>query len=722
MHEQSHSIMRLQVHLEDQQSVVFHPDAINKAAQDGGTKLTTLTAWFKLNEESQDAREHLYTEIPELYIFKKRVWSRRKRGWDQTIGRMYSVNVSDQERYFLRTLLLHVKGATSFEDLRTVDGVCHSTYKEAVKKKGLLSDDEIWEDTISEACMIKMPKQLRQVFALVCVYGSPANAIEIWNKHLSSFVEDFSRHTGHKDGCKFCEDMALLDVHETFVLNGKKCSDFGLRTPPDSRHLFLPDYDTEAEKLISIDLIANFNTQQRNVFDTISSAVNDKSKTAKCFFLDGPGGSGKTYLYRALLSHFRGENMVALPVASTGIAANLLQGGRTYFSQYKLPVPLLENSTSSMRMSSMDAELIRKASVLIWDEATMAPSYALNAVDRLLREIMDEELQFGGKVLLLGGDFRQCLPVVPHGSRSTIIECSMKFSPLWNFFKPLHLQANVRSTDPKYSDWLIQLGTGELSNQEGFAPDIIEIPEEYICSGSIVHEVFGEELTPELSETFAQRGILCPRNEDVDEINDEVLGILVGDSRIYLSCDTIEDENPEDSTNFPLEFLNSVTPSGLPPHVLKLKIGAIIMLLRNLNSNRGLCNGTRLIITDLKPNLILGKVLTGSAVGRLIFIPRIELAPVNPDLPIVLRRRQFPVKLAFAMTINKSQGQTLDKVGIYLPEPVFSHGQLYVAFSRVRRGCDVCVKVRNTATQGQLIRGSTRVFTPNVVFREIFSV
>ncbi|XP_021953017.1 ATP-dependent DNA helicase PIF1-like [Folsomia candida] len=109
----------------------------------------------------------------------------------------------------------------------------------------------------------------------------------------------------------------------------------------------------------------------------------------------------------------------------------------------------------------------------------------------------------------------------------------------------------------------------------------------------------------------------------------------------------------------------------MPPHSLHLKVGAIIMLLRNLNTKRGLCNGTRLIVKELKPNLIIAEVISGTANGRFVFIPRIDLAHITPDLPFVLHRRQFPVKLAFAMTINKSQGQTFDKVGLHLPEPVF---------------------------------------------------
>ncbi|GFV93150.1 ATP-dependent DNA helicase [Trichonephila clavipes] len=103
----------------------------------------------------------------------------------------------------------------------------------------------------------------------------------------------------------------------------------------------------------------------------------------------------------------------------------------------------------------------------------------------------------------------------------------------------------------------------------------------------------------------------------------------------------------------------------MPPHVLNLKVGAVIMLLRNFNPSTGLCNGTRLIIRKLMPNVIDAEILTGHTKGLHAFIPRITLRPSNSNLPFQLQRRQFPVRLGFAMTINKSQGQTLQKVGIY---------------------------------------------------------
>ncbi|GBN32030.1 hypothetical protein AVEN_192132-1 [Araneus ventricosus] len=112
----------------------------------------------------------------------------------------------------------------------------------------------------------------------------------------------------------------------------------------------------------------------------------------------------------------------------------------------------------------------------------------------------------------------------------------------------------------------------------------------------------------------------------------------------------IMSEDPQDQLTFPEEFLNSLTPTGLPPYELKLKIGCIIMLLRNLAPSKGLCNGTRLIITKLQQNIIQAKSIDGT---ETFLIPRIPLIPSQTNMPFKFKRLQFPIRLVFSMTINK---------------------------------------------------------------------
>ncbi|KAL4574613.1 hypothetical protein LXL04_021447 [Taraxacum kok-saghyz] len=130
-------------------------------------------------------------------------------------------------------------------------------------------------------------------------------------------------------------------------------------------------------------------------------------------------------------------------------------------------------------------------------------------------------------------------------------------------------------------------------------------------------------------------------------------------------------------------------------------------------SGNGLCNGTRLICRSFQPHVIDAEIAVGQHAGKRVFLPRIPLSPSDDDMfPFKLRRKQFPVKLCFAMTINKAQGQTIPNVGVYLPEPVFSHGQLYVALSRgISRG--------NTKVLVKSVEKSNvdEVYTSNVVYK-----
>lgn len=385
----------------------------------------------------------------------------------------------------------------------------------------------------------------------------------------------------------------------------------------------------------------------------------------------------------------------------------------------------------------MLANLIVETELIIWGEAPMTHRHAFEALDRTLKDIMSLEdpsamtKVFGGKTVLLGGDFRQILPVVQKGTRQDTVLAAINRSRLWDSCHVYLLQHNMRlnQTEKDFAKWLIRVGDGKSNElkQKSFNDsdlDMVSINKElmlqntdYAIKDIVMHTYAEYEKSNTDREYLIERVILTPRNETVDDVNSYMLSIQPGEYKEYLSSDTISHDAEESSqldTIYPIEYLNSLRISGLPNHKLILKVGSPIMLLRNLNQEKGLCNGTSLIVSKLGTRVIEAEILTGCNIGDKVLIPRIILSPPDTELPFTLRRRQFPVKLCYAMTINKSQGQSLKRVGLYLPDPIFSHGQLYVALSRVTDTSGL--KILNGPNENE-----DKDTIANIVYKEVYN-
>lgn len=366
----------------------------------------------------------------------------------------------------------------------------------------------------------------------------------------------------------------------------------------------------------------------------------------------------------------------------------------------------------------------------------MVNKCCFEALDRSLRDVMRSYnpdcslLPFGGKVVVFCGDFRQILPVVSHGSRHDIVFAAINASYLWDHCTVLRLTQNMRvirgvteleaRKAKEFSDWILGIGDGtEGESVNGEAQ--ITIPEDLLLASTgdpiatIVDHVYPLSYNIQDPPTyFQERVILAPTNEIVEKVNDYILSLIPGDVTEYLSSDSIcPSEGSLDDGFYSSEFLNCIKCSGFPNHVLRLKVGIPIMLMRNIDQFAGSCNGTRLIVRRLGKQIIEAEIISGNNIGHKVFIPRTVLTPTDLKIPVKFRRRQFPVMVCFAMTINKSQGQSLAQVGIYLPRPVFSHGQLYVAISRVTSRDELRIMICDP-------KGKVQDTTTNVVFDEVF--
>ncbi|XP_042988822.1 uncharacterized protein LOC122316361 [Carya illinoinensis] len=683
------AVYSLHLHLENQHQVTFraHENLTNVINSDFSAK-SMLTEFFATNQVDQNARKLLYKEFPEFYVWSQqyKMWTIRKK--QVVIGRIVTANPFEGEMYYLRMLLNHIRGPLSFDHLKTVNGILAPTFREAATMYGLLQRDDSLEECLYEASLYQMPFSLRRLFATILVYCNPTNPRDLWER----FEQDMSA------------DFQLVESSSSTV-----------RT--ETLRSICTIFESMEEDLHASTLL---NCEQQNAYNSILQKV--LSNEPAMFFIDGPGGTGKTFLYKALLATTRTKQLIALATASSGVAASILPGGRTAHSRFKIPLDTNKNLTCSVSKQSGLARLLQKVKLIIWDEAPMSRKESIEALDKMLKDINDSELSFGGKVIVFGGDFRQILPVVPKGTRQQQIDASLVSSYLWPKLTKIRLTENMRARlDPDFSKYILDLGNGLppiTINEYVRIPAVMLIPYENDSASldHLVDTVFHNisDYSTNIS-SMMNRAILTPKNSYVDEINTLLIQRFPGELKQYYSFDETIDASEQAVME---DFLHTLTPNGLPPHELLLKQNCPIMLLRNINPSEGLCNGTRLICRNFDRNVIHAEIAVGHHSGKKVFIPRIPFLP-NPDenSGFPFKRTQFPVKLSFAMSINKSQGQTLDFVGIYLPHPVFSHGQLYVALSRAKTISAIKILIRPISTDEP-----EKNCTKNIVYTDLLTL
>ncbi|CAH1419889.1 unnamed protein product [Lactuca virosa] len=346
-------VVRLPFHLPNQQQIVYGEDDVLDKPSVAASK---FTSWMECIAINSEARELTYVEFPTkfVWILNGRFWKQRKVG--KVIGRIHSVSPNLGEAYFLRILLNTVKGPTSFDEIRTVNGETHSSFRDACYALMLLDDDKEYIDAIKEASH----------------FGSDLSLSEDELKNLTLFeIEQILLR--NNSALKNFTKMPYPDVESIYSLNNRLITEE-------------LDYNIPVIKNDFDRMFLALTNEQRSIFLNIMSVV--KENKGGVFFVYGYGGTGKTFLWKTISAAIRSDCHIVLNVASNGIASLLLPCGRTTHSRFIIPFELTEDSVCKINPDGELASLLRKPSLIIWDEAPMVHKHAFEALDRALKDVL----------------------------------------------------------------------------------------------------------------------------------------------------------------------------------------------------------------------------------------------------------------------------------------------------------------------------------------------
>ena len=339
---------------------------------------------------------------------------------------------------------------------------------------------------------------------------------KLYDENWRKMSDDIERYLVHKyqpvtyiPTDEEVQDKLLEQLEEIFAKNGISMYTYNL--PHKTTQYRIDENNKLIEEELSYDyckleeesnkLYYQLNNDQRNAFHSIVNSV--LNKEPNIFFIIGHGGTGKTFLWNSIITYLRAKRKIVLTVASSGVASLLLPNGRTAHSRFRIPIDLDELSICDIKRGTKLADLIVKTDLIIWDEALMTNRQCFEALDRSLRDILSEKqtelenIPFGGKVVVLGGDPKQILPVIENGTRAQIINATIFRSYLWNHIKKIYLYENMRlkkldmnTSEYKqlneFNNWILSIGNGNTQNDSVANTDdnidcqVVQIPNDLL--------------------------------------------------------------------------------------------------------------------------------------------------------------------------------------------------------------------------------------------------
>ena len=316
---------------------------------------------------------------------------------------------------------------------------------------------------------------------------------------------------------------------------------------------------------------------------------------------------------------------------------------------------------------------------------------------------MGNQIPFGGKVVILLGDFRQTCPVVRRGTKMDVLNASITRCNIWPLFQIAQLITPIRNaTDPHFASYVDKIGEGEGPH----------IDLSFLAHTTNIEDIIGfvyDRNVLNNPTTCLRRCILAPTNAQVDMYNNAVLGLLPSTSRQYHAADSLEEhdevmgamdpdsdiDSPLPSPDAVLDYVRYRRPNGMPDYNLMVKVGGIYRLLRNFSIELGLVKNARVVVIGMGSRLITVRLLQSAQTPGVdpgdVLLPRITFKDQLLS-GHTLCRRQFPLAPAYASTFHSCQGLTLDCVGVDLTQDVFTHGQLYTALSRIRHRSNAIIR------------------------------